>query len=451
MQIVVIGCGKVGTTLIEHLAMEGHDIVVIDTNSKNIEDIVNSYDVMGICGNGAIYDIQMEAGVNKADLFISVTSSDEINLISCLIAKKIGAKNLIARVRNPDYASQLSFMRDGLGISMMINPEKAAADEIARILKFPSALKVDTFAKGHVDLAEIKIRKGSKLVGVSLSDLNRRFKTSVLICALQRQQHVYIPDGRFSLEEGDKIHITASHKDLEKFMVSAGIYDRKIKSVMIIGGSRIAFYLSRQLAEIGIKVKIIDNDKDVCERLSALLPKADIICADGTDQDILLEEGIEYVDACVSMTGIDEENVIISLYASKCNVSKVITKVNRLSIINMLESIGIESVISPKDITANQIVRYVRAKANKVDGGIETLYKIVDKKVEAIEFIANENITFLETPLKRLKTKENLLVAGIMRGNKLIVPSGDDFIKAGDSVIIVTTNSFLTSLEDILA
>ena len=451
MQIVVIGCGKVGKTLIEHLAIEGHDIVVIDTNQNNVEDIVNSHDVMGICGNGAIYDIQMEAGVNKADLFISVTSSDEINLISCLIAKKIGAKNLIARVRNPDYASQLSFMRDGLGISMMINPEKAAADEIARILRFPSALKVDTFAKGLVDLAEIKIRKKSKLVGVSLSDLNRRFKTSVLICALQRQHHVYIPDGRFSLEEWDKILITASHKDLEKFMISAGIYERKIKSVMIIGGSRIAFYLSKQLAEIGIKVKIIDNDRVTCERLSALLPKADIICADGTDQDILLEEGIEYVDACVSMTGIDEENVIISLYASKCNVPKVITKVNRLSIINMLESIGIESVISPKDITANEIVRYVRAKANKVDGGIETLYKIVDKKVEAIEFIANKNISFLDIPLKRLKTKDNLLVAGIMRGNKLIVPSGDDFIKAGDSVIIVTTNSFLTSLEDILA
>ncbi|MCI6738972.1 MAG: Trk system potassium transporter TrkA [Intestinibacter sp.] len=451
MQIVVIGCGKVGRTLIEHLAIEGHDIVVIDNNPKNIEDIVNSYDVMGICGNGAIYDIQMEAGVNKADLFISVTSSDEVNLISCLIARELGAKNLIARVRNPDYASQISFMRDGLGISMMINPEKAAADEIARILKFPSALKVDQFAKGLVDLAEIKVRNGSKLVGVSLSDLNRKFKTSVLVCALQRQQNVYIPDGRFSLEEGDKIHITASHRDLENFMVSAGIYERKIKSAMIIGGGRIAFYLSKQLAEIGIKVKIIDNDEKTCERLSAVLPKADIIYADGTDQDVLLEEGIEHVDACVSMTGIDEENVIISMYASKCNVPKVITKVNRLSIINMLESIGIESVISPKDITANQIVRYVRAKANKGDSGIETLYKIVDKKVEAIEFIANKNVSFLGVPLKKLKTKDNLLVAGIMRGNKLIVPSGDDFIKAGDSVIIVTTNSFLTSLEDILA
>ena len=450
MQIVVIGCGKVGRTLIEHLAIEGHDIVVIDNNPKNIEDIVNSYDVMGICGNGAIYDIQMEAGVNKADLFISVTSSDEVNLISCLIARELGAKNLIARVRNPDYASQISFMRDGLGISMMINPEKAAADEIARILKFPSALKVDQFAKGLVDLAEIKVRNGSKLVGVSLSDLNRKFKTSVLVCALQRQQNVYIPDGRFSLEEGDKIHITASHRDLENFMVSAGIYERKIKSAMIIGGGRIAFYLSKQLAEIGIKVKIIDNDEKTCERLSAVLPKADIIYADGTDQDVLLEEGIEHVDACVSMTGIDEENVIISMYASKCNVPKVITKVNRLSIINMLESIGIESVISPKDITANQIVRYVRAKANKGDSGIETLYKIVDKKVEAIEFIANKNVSFLGVPLKKLKTKDNLLVAGIMRGNKLIVPSGDDFIKAGDSVIIVTTNSFLTSLEDIL-
>ena len=441
MEIVVVGCGKVGKTLVEHLAIEGHNVVVIDINQKNVEEIVNTYDVMGICGNGAIHDIQLEAGVNKADLFISVTSSDEINLISCLIA----------RVRNPDYASQISFMRDGLGISLMINPEKAAADEIARILRFPSALKVDTFAKGLVDLAEIKVRPGSKLVGVSLSDLNRKFKTSVLVCALQRQQKVYIPDGRFTLEEGDKVHITASHKDLEKFMISAGIYERKIKSAMIIGGGRIAFYLTKQLAEIGIKVKIIDNNEKNCEKLSALLPKAEVVCADGTDQDVLLEEGIEYMDACVSMTGIDEENVIISLYASKCNVPKVITKVNRLSIINMLESIGIESVISPKDITANQIVRYVRAKANKGDSGIETLYKIVDKKAEAIEFIANKNVSFLGIPLKKLKTKDNLLVAGIMRGNKLIVPSGDDFIKAGDSVIIVTTNSFLTSLEDILA
>ena len=451
MEIVVVGCGKVGKTLVEHLAIEGHNVVVIDINQKNVEEIVNTYDVMGICGNGAIHDIQLEAGVNKADLFISVTSSDEINLISCLIARKIGAKNLIARVRNPDYASQISFMRDGLGISLMINPEKAAADEIARILRFPSALKVDTFAKGLVDLAEIKVRPGSKLVGLTLSDLNRKFKTSVLVCALQRQQKVYIPDGRFTLEEGDKVHITASHKDLEKFMISAGIYERKIKSAMIIGGGRIAFYLTKQLAEIGIKVKIIDNNEKNCEKLSALLPKAEVVCADGTDQDVLLEEGIEYMDACVSMTGIDEENVIISLYASKCNVPKVITKVNRLSIINMLESIGIESVISPKDITANQIVRYVRAKANKGDSGIETLYKIVDKKAEAIEFIANKNVSFLGIPLKKLKTKDNLLVAGIMRGNKLIVPSGDDFIKAGDSVIIVTTNSFLTSLEDILA
>lgn len=451
MEIVVIGCGKVGTTLVEHLAMEGHNVVVIDTNQKNIEEIVNIYDVMGICGNGAIYDIQVEAGVNKADLFIAVTSADEVNLISCLIAKKLGAKNLIARVRNPDYASQISFMRDGLGINLMINPEKAAANEIARILRFPSALRVDTFAKGHVDLAEIKVRKNSKLVGVSLSDLNRRFKTSVLICALQRQQEVYIPDGRFSLEEGDKVHITASHKDLEKFMISAGIYERKIKSVMIIGGSRIAFYLAKQLTEIGMKVKIIDNDEKTCEKLSSILPKADIINGDGTDQKVLLEEGIEYVDACVSMTGIDEENVIISMYAAKCNVSKVITKVNRLSIINMLDSIGIESVISPKDITANEIVRYVRAKENKGDSGIETLYKIVDKKVEALEFIARNNISFLGVPLKRIKTKENLLVAGIMRENKLIVPSGEDFIQEGDSVIIVTTNAFLTSLEDILA
>lgn len=450
MKIVIIGSGKVGSTMIEHLENEGHNIVVIDKNLEKVEEVVNNYDVMGICGNGALYDIQMEAGVNKCDLFIAVTSSDEVNLICCMVAKKIGAKHTIARVRDTEYSSQLEFMKESMGLSMMINPERSSANEIARILRFPSALKVETFAKGRVDLAEVKVRPKSKLIGVSISNLSKKFKAQVLICALQRGDEVYIPNGDFILEEGDKIHITASHRNLERFMISAGIFERKIKSVMIIGGSRIAYYLSKQLTELGIEVKIIDHDMETCRYLSQYLPSAEIIHADGTEQSILLEEGIEDVDACISMTGIDEENVIISMYALSCGVSKVITKVNRPSIMNMLESIGLDTFISPKDITANKIVRYVRAKGNKVEAGVETLYKIIDRQVEALEFIASKNTSFIGVPLKKLETKPNLLIAGIMRKNKLIVPNGDDFIEAKDIVIVVTTNQSLTNLEDIL-
>jgi trk system potassium uptake protein len=450
MKIVIIGSGKVGSTMIEHLENEGHNIVVIDKSLEKVEEVVNNYDVMGICGNGAIYDIQMEAGVNKADLFIAATSSDEVNLICCMVAKKLGAQHTIARVRNTEYSSQLEFMRDSLGLSMMINPEKAAANEIARILRFPSALKVDTFAKGRVDLAEIKVRPNSKLIGVSLINLTKKFKAQVLICAIQRGDEVYIPKGDFILEEGDKIHITASHRNLERFMISAGIFERRIKSVMIIGGSRIAFHLTKQLTELGIEVKIIDNDMETCRYLSQYLPNAEIIHADGTEQSVLLEEGIEDIDACISMTGIDEENVIISMYALACGVTKVITKINRPSIMNMLESIGLDTFISPKDITANKIVRYVRAKSNKVEAGVETLYKIIDRQVEALEFIASKNTSFIGVPLKNLNTKDNLLIAGIMRKNKLIVPNGDDFIEVKDTIIVVTTNQSLTNLEDIL-
>lgn len=257
MKIVIIGSGKVGSTMIEHLADEGHDIVVIDKNLQKVEEVVNNYDVMGICGNGALYDIQMEAGVNKSDLFIAVTSSDEVNLICCMVAKKIGAKHTIARVRETEYSSQLEFMKESMGLSMMINPERSSANEIARILRFPSALKVETFAKGRVDLAEVKVRPKSKLIGVSISDLSKKFRAQVLICALQRGHEVYIPNGDFILEEGDKIHITASHRNLEKFMISAGIFERKIKSVMIIGGSRIAYHLAKQLTELGIDRKSV--------------------------------------------------------------------------------------------------------------------------------------------------------------------------------------------------
>lgn len=450
MHIIVIGGGKVGITLIEHLAKEGHDIVLIDNDPKVVESIINQFDIMAICGNGATCGILTEAGVAKTNLVISVTHSDELNILCCMVAKRMGARHTIARVRNPDYASQLYFMRNELGLSMMINPEFEAANEISRILRFPSAIKLDTFAKGRVELVEIKIAAGSPLSGMPLRALHGKYHVQVLVCAVQRGDEVFIPTGDFVLQEGDKIHITASHAELAAFFKELGIFKNKVKTVLIIGGGKIAFYLARQLCEMGMKVKIIEQDKQRCVELSEMLPKAMILQGDGTDQSLLLEEGLQQVDALVALTGIDEENIIVSIYACLKQVDKVVTKVNRNSFTDILESIGLESVIAPKNITANNIVRYVRAKQNSVGSSVQTLYKLVNDKVEALEFIVSDNSLLIGKTLKELQLKDNLLVASIIRRGKLIFPRGSDTIEANDSVVVVTTNQFLRDLRDIL-
>lgn len=450
MHIIVIGGGKVGITLIEHLAKEGHDIVLIDNDPKVVESIINQFDIMAICGNGATCGILTEAGVAKTNLVISVTHSDELNILCCMVAKRMGARHTIARVRNPDYASQLYFMRNELGLSMMINPEFEAANEISRILRFPSAIKLDTFAKGRVELVEIKIAAGSPLSGMPLRALHGKYHVQVLVCAVQRGDEVFIPTGDFVLQEGDKIHITASHAELAAFFKELGIFKNKVKTVLIIGGGKIAFYLARQLCEMGMKVKIIEQDKQRCVELSEMLPKAMILQGDGTDQSLLLEEGLQQVDALVALTGIDEENIIVSIYACLKQVDKVVTKVNRNSFTDILESIGLESVIAPKNITANNIVRYVRAKQNSVGSSVQTLYKLVNDKVEALEFIVSDNSLLIGKTLKDLQLKDNLLVASIIRRGKLIFPRGSDTIEANDSVVVVTTNQFLRDLRDIL-
>lgn len=449
MNIVIVGDGKVGATLVEHLSQEGHDIVVIDRDSKIVEQMVNSYDVMGICGNGASYDVQMEAGVSSARLFIAATSSDELNILCCLIAKKVGAHHTIARVRNPDYLKQLPFIKEELGLSMIVNPEYDAANEIAKVLRFPNAINIETFSRGNVDLAELKINDGNPLCDMALTDIFGAFKTKILVCAVQRKADVFIPRGDFILKSGDKIHITAPRGELVRFMKKLGIYKHRTKDIMIIGGGKMGYYLARQLSESGgYNVKIIEIDRDRCDKLCTLLPDVNIINGDGTDRGILYEQGIESQDAFVALTTIDEENIISSMYASSLGISKTVAKVNRVSY-QVLESIGMDSAFSSKAIAANRIIGYVRALENSGESSVQTLYKLVGGQVEALEFKITADFKNIGIPLKELDINNDTLIASIIRDNHVIFPDGNDSIEIGDSVIIVSKSKQFRSINQI--
>lgn len=449
MNIVIVGDGKVGATLVEHLSQEGHDIVVIDRDSKIVEQMVNSYDVMGICGNGASYDVQMEAGVSSARLFIAATSSDELNILCCLVAKKVGAHHTIARVRNPDYLKQLPFIKEELGLSMIVNPEYDAANEIAKVLRFPNAINIETFSRGNVDLAELKINDGNPLCDMALTDIFGAFKTKILVCAVQRKADVFIPRGDFVLKSGDKIHITAPRGELVRFMKKLGIYKHRTKDIMIIGGGKMGYYLARQLSESGgYNVKIIEIDRDRCDKLCTLLPDVNIINGDGTDRGILYEQGIESQDAFVALTTIDEENIISSMYASSLGISKTVAKVNRVSY-QVLESIGMDSAFSSKAIAANRIIGYVRALENSGESSVQTLYKLVGGQVEALEFKITADFKNIGIPLKELDINNDTLIASIIRDNHVIFPDGNDSIELGDSVIIVSKSKQFRSINQI--
>ena len=452
MKIVIVGDGKVGQALTGRLAEEGHDVVVIDSSPKALRTSVEIHDVMGVNGNGASYAVQKEAGVGEADLLIAATSGDELNLLCCMPAKKLGARHTIARVRNPDYADQLVLMKEELGLSMTVNPELAAAREIARMLRFPSALKLDSFARGQVELVEIKVKADSPLLGQALYALSSRLGIRILICAVRRGGEVYIPTGDFVLQEGDKITITASPSELDSLFRKLGIYRHKIHRVMVVGGGRIAYYLAKQLLRLGMSVKIIEQDAARCEQLSEALPKAHIILGDGTERELLEEEGIADMDALVAVTGMDEENIIISMYAGTLGLAKVVTKINRMSFQEILDGAGIESVITPKGITVNQIIRYVRAMDNSKGSNVETLHRIVGGRVEALEFNVAKNCQGELTgiPLKDLRTRKDLLIACIIRGQQIIYPGGNDTIEERDNVIVVTTGHQLQDLSDIL-
>lgn len=451
MNVVIVGDGKVGGTIARQLSGEGHDIIVIDSNTTVLTNASNTMDIISVEGNGASVAVQKRAGVSSADLLIAATSADEVNMLACLVGKKLGAPHTIARVRNPEYFEQINMLKEDLGLSMAVNPELAAATEISRLLRFPSALKIEAFARGRVELVEVKIPPHSVLNGMPLWAIYKEFQVKILVCAVQRDGEVYIPSGDFVLRAGDKINLTAPHLDIANFFRTIGIFRTGVKSVMLIGGGRLAYYLAKELLSLRVRVKIIEMDMKRCEQLCELLPEAVIIHGDGTDKELLQEEGLEKTDALVCLTGMDEENIVVSLYAKAKKVSKVIAKINRISFDEILDNLDIDGFISPKTIAANNIVRYVRAMQNSVgSSNVETLHKLINEQVEALEFKVREKSPVVGIPLKNLKTKDELLVATIIRGTQVIIPGGNDSIEIGDSVIIVTTNKKLMDLKDIL-
>ena len=450
MKIIIVGCGKVGATIAEQLNSEGHDITIIDQDASAIQAITESIDVMGMTGNGAVYPVQMEAGIQEADLLIATTNSDELNMLCCLIAKKAGNCHTIARIRNPEYSSEIRFIREELNLSMAINPELAAAREISRLLKFPSAIKIDTFAKGRVEILKFKIPESSALHQMKVHEVMPKTGCSVLICAVERGEDVVIPNGDFALQSGDKVSIIASPSESIKFFRQVGIENNSARSVMLVGGGRISYYLAKMLKDTPIKITIIEKDYERCRMLSEELPHVSVIHGDASDQQLLQEEGIRQTDAFASLTGFDEENIMLSLYAASQSKAKLITKVNRIAFENVIGSMNLGSVIYPKLITADTILQYVRAMQNSLGSNVETLYKIVANRAEALELRVGKESPLTGIPLENLDLKPNLLVACINRGGRILTPRGRDSMEAGDTVIIVTTNTGLNDLKDIL-
>ena len=449
MNIIIVGSGKVGYSIAQHLNEEGHEITVIDSDEEKIRDISSEMDIYCVLGNGTSYLTQKEAGIDKADLLISVANQDEVNLLSCLIAKKAGNCQTIARVRNPEYYAEIDFIREELGLSMSINPEWEAASEMARLIQYPSAIAAETF-RGRVSLLHIVVPENSVLNGMSIADFAVKISKNILICIVKRDKEIIVPRGDFVMRAKDVISVSVPSREATPFFKKVGIPANPIKSVMIAGGGRISFYLAKQLQDTGVEVKIIEEDKKRCEELSEALPKAMVIQGEAIDKELLLEEGIRGIDALAAMTDIDEENIMLSLYAKRVSNAKTMTKIDKIEFPEVVDDLGIDRLIVPKSITAASIIRYVRAMQNTVGSNVQTLYRLMDGRVEALEFRIGHTAKVIGTPIKNLKIKKNVLIGSIYRKRKLIVPSGEDMIKSGDSVIVVTTELGLNDIDDIL-
>ena len=450
LRIIIVGCGKVGSTLVDQLCKEGHDITVIDTNIDKIHELTNLYDIMGVEGNGASHSIQKEAGIDSTDLLIAVTGSDELNLLCCTVARRVTKCSTIARVRNPDYSKEAEYLREQLGLAMIINPELDAAKEIARILYLPTALEVSPFAHGQAELVQFKVPEGNILDGITLMQLSSKVPARVLICAIERGGEVEIPTGATKIQAGDIISFVAQRTTIKNFLQHICVKTKRVNNTLIIGGGKSTYYLAEQLLHMGIAVKIIEKDRKRCEELSVLLPKAIIINGDGTDEELLKEEGIETIESFVPLTGLDEENVMLTLHARQLSGTKVITKINRLSFKNVITSLQLGSVIYPRLIISEAIIAYVRAKKNSMDSNLETLYHLFDSRVEALEFRIDRTSKATDIPLMNLKMKKQVLIAFINRRGRIILPSGSDSIQVGDTVMVVTKHSGFDEIEDIL-
>ncbi len=450
MNIIIAGCGKVGVSVADQLSREGHEITVIDTDYKTIEDATNEYDVIGYEGDCTSFRTLKQVGADESDLLIATTDQDEKNMLACLIAKKVGKCRTIARVRNPQYLEEITYLKEELGLAMSVNPEYAAAAEMVRLIQVPSAFEVDTFAKGNVNLISFIIPEGSPVAGHALMDIRQKLGVNTLVCVVKRGGEITIPGGDFILQEGDRVSVSMSLKDASTVFESFGVKVKKIKNVLIAGGGTIAYYLASALLKLRISVKIIEKDPERCEHLSELLPGAIIINGDATDTTILTEESIENMDAVCTLMNRDEENVLLSMYLNKITDAKVMTKIHRNSYENIIADVPVGTIISTKKITAEYITRYVRSMQNAFENDVDALYRIMDDKVEALEFRITTKAEFEGIKLKNLDIIPNTLICAIFRDGKVIRPGGNDEIKQGDSVVVVTSKTGITGISDII-
>ncbi len=450
MKIVIIGGGKVGSELASQLLKEEHDVVLIDNNRRVVKQLSEQLDMLTIYGNGAILELQRQADVGNAELLIAVTPQDELNMICCIIARKLGCQNAIARVRSPEYARQMYFLQDELGLSMNVNPEWSTAREIFRLMQYPGFLKRDAFAKGRVEIVELDVHAGGALDGVLLSELPKRLRVKVLVCAIQRGNEVVIPDGNFRLQAFDRIHVTAPSAQLVALLASIGLRQGRAKNAMLIGGSRITQYLAESLLKAGTNVKIIELDQKKSVTLAEKLPKATVINADGTNQNVLNSENVSQMDTVVALTNMDEENLIVSMYAKHVGVPQVITKINRTEYMELFRETGIDCLVSPKHLCAQEIIRYVRAMQNTTGSGVISVHHLLDAKVEAIELRVTEHTKYRGIPLKDIRLKPNILVSCINHMGRIVIPGGNDVMTPGDTVIIVSqAGRVILDLNDI--
>lgn len=450
MKIIIIGLGTVGKTVLKTLSSEEHTVTIIDEDKDKVDALIAKYDVFGVVGNGACKDIQREAKMREADLAIALTHSDELNVFTCLVAKKLGAKNTIARVRNPAYRTQIMEMKDELGISMIVNPELETSEEIFNRINLPSVTQIEHFANGRALLVEVAAEGECSLIGETLISLGKKLTSKVLICAVQRGEEVFIPTGNFVIARGDKVHFTSDANSLGDFLAEINVVNSPLKKIMIVSGGRTSFYLAEALSKKKYKVRIIESNKTVAEDLADRLPRVTVVHGNGTRHDILLEEGIEAMDAFVALTDIDEENMIVSMFANKMNVKKSITLIKSDDLYEMLGELGIDNTVSPKDIVASRIISYARALANKRGSNVLTLHRLVNNRVEAVEFAAKKHERIYNKPLRELHIKDNCLIACIIRENEVIIPDGNSTIMLGDNVIVVTTHKNFDDLTDII-
>lgn len=451
MNIVIMGCGKIGGAILASLTAEGHDVTALDRNPEVLSDLANVYDVMTICGSGSDYDTLLEAGVADAELFLAMTVNDELNIMSCFLARKMGAKHTVARISNPEYNGRgLAFIKQQANISMFINPDQVTAAEIFNTLKLPNGIRSEYFSKRNFEMIEMQIKENSPMVGLKLFQVRHRINAKFLICVVRRGDQVFIPDGNFELHKGDEINLTASPGEVEKLLRACGYFEKKSRDVMILGGGGPAYYLGRMLSEIHSSVKIIENDRQRCRELCEAIPKAVVINGDGAKQEILLEEGLKSADAFVSLTGIDEENILMSIFATSMDVPKALAKVDRHEFKMMAEKLGLENIVTPKELISNSMVRYARALENSMGSNVETLYKLMDGAAEALEFNVRQNFKKVQIPLKYLDLKPGILIGGIVRGRRTIIPGGDDVIMEGDRVVVIAAGQRLYDLADIL-